>query len=159
PFGWLGRHDTVHNYLNSTFQRLGGTGLQGDEFDALVNYVQTMPGPSYDGAPAQDDTTTKLATRGKELFFDARQGCATCHLGGGGVDKEGHDVGSRATADLERSFDTPSLRFVRGTAPYFHDGRYATLDALLGANDNEMGHTMDLSQRDVAALKAYLETL
>jgi DNA-binding beta-propeller fold protein YncE/mono/diheme cytochrome c family protein len=159
PFGWLGKHDTVHNYLSNTFQRLGGTGLIGQEFDALVHYVQAMPGPKYEGEPALDDAASKLAARGKTLFYNAKQGCATCHVGGVGVDKEGHDVGSRSTADVDKTFDTPSLRFVRGTAPYFHDGRYATLEALLNANDNQMGHTMNLSQRDVAALKAYLETL
>jgi hypothetical protein len=61
----------------------------------------------------------------------------------------------------ERSmkFDTPSLAFVGGTAPYFHDGRYATLDALLVESDGKMGHTHALSREDRAAMIAHLESL
>ena len=46
-----------------------------------------------------------------------------------------------------------------GTAPYFHDGRYASLEQLLSAGDTSMGHTFHLPRRDVLALKAFLETL
>ena len=56
-------------------------------------------------------------------------------------------------------FDTPSLRFVGGTAPYFHDGRFATLEDLLMNPGGRMGHTLHLSRRDALALTAYLETL
>ena len=38
-------------------------------------------------------------------------------------------------------------------------GSTKTAESLLTATDNQMGHTMNLTQRDVAALKAYLETL
>ena len=55
--------------------------------------------------------------------------------------------------------DVPTLRFVSGTAPYFHDGRYATLMDVLMASDTQMGHTMHLSRRDARALAAYLGTL
>jgi cytochrome c peroxidase len=56
-------------------------------------------------------------------------------------------------------FDTPSLRFIRGTAPYFHDGRYPTLEALLEDPTSTMGHADTLSVQDRAALAAYLRTL
>jgi cytochrome c peroxidase len=56
------------------------------------------------------------------------------------------------------AFDTPSLRFVGGTGPYFHDGRFETLEALLKQSDGTMGHTKGLSQDDIRALVAYLET-
>ena len=58
-----------------------------------------------------------------------------------------------------RRFDTPSLRFVSGTAPYFHDGRYPTLRALLVGSDGKMGHTAKLSPHELDALEAYLRTL
>jgi hypothetical protein len=47
---------------------------------------------------------------------------------------------------------------VRGTAPYFHDGRYATLDELLSARDQRMFSGV-LSEADRRDLIAYLETL
>jgi cytochrome c peroxidase len=159
PYGWLGKHDTLHDYVTGTFTRLGGSGLKGDDFDALVSYVGAMPSPNLQDQPPLDAKEQKLVERGRDLFFAERQGCSGCHVGGQGVDTIKHDVGSHALADIDKQFDTPSLHFVAGTAPYFHDGRYATLDALLTSTDNQMGHTMNLSQRDVAALKAYLETL
>jgi cytochrome c peroxidase len=56
-------------------------------------------------------------------------------------------------------FDTPSLRFVGATAPYFHDGRYKSLDEVLIAPDHDMGGGATLGRGDRAALVAYLETL
>jgi cytochrome c peroxidase len=70
-----------------------------------------------------------------------------------------HEFGSTAPIEARGGFDTPALRFVSGTAPYFHDGRYATLEELLQGADGKMGHTLQLSRQDVTALAAYLETL
>ena len=76
-----------------------------------------------------------------------------------GGDGETHDVGSRTPADRALVLGTPSLRFVGRTAPYLHDGRYATLEELLVRVDGTMGHTTHLSAGDRAALARYLETL
>lgn len=57
------------------------------------------------------------------------------------------------------SYQTPSLRFVVGTAPYFHDGRYPTLRALLTSRDPNMGAARDLPAADLDALEAYLRSL
>jgi hypothetical protein len=55
--------------------------------------------------------------------------------------------------------DTPSLRFMGGTAPYFHDGRYRTLEELLADRESVMGHSASLPVGDRAALAAYLRSL
>jgi DNA-binding beta-propeller fold protein YncE len=163
PFGWMGAHEDVKVHLRETFRRLGGTGLPDaegrfDELDALVAYVSKMRAPTLEGAVLPPEQT-KLAARGRDLFFENSQGCATCHVGGAGTDAAKHNVGSGSFSEKKTEFDTPSLRFISGTAPYFHDGRYATLDELLSGSDGKMGHTLQLSRQDVAALKAYLETL
>ena len=64
-----------------------------------------------------------------------------------------HDVRSGG------SFDTPSLALVAGTAPYFHDGRYRSLRALLLDCDGKMGSTSGLSPADLDALEVYLGTM
>ncbi|MFO0593409.1 MAG: hypothetical protein U0441_38060 [Polyangiaceae bacterium] len=158
PYGWAGKFDNLPDYTAETFRRLGGTGVKGKELEALLTYVQGVPGPTLDGASAES-AHAELLARGKALFDDEQQGCATCHLGGRGVDKTLHDVGSSANADTLDHYDTPSLRFISGTAPYFHDGRYSTLEELLKANDNRMGHVMHLGPKDAVALRAYMETL
>ena len=58
-----------------------------------------------------------------------RRDAPRCHTGGS-TDASLHAMPPNAH-DSQASFDTPSLRFIRGTAPYFHDGRYPTLEALL----------------------------
>ncbi len=109
PYGWAGKHDNLPDYVADTFTRLGGSGVKGDDLDQLLTYVQGVAGPTMAPvAPASEHGM--LATRGKQLFDDPQQGCATCHLGSRGVDRTVHDVGSTASADNLRKYDTPSLR-------------------------------------------------
>lgn len=162
PFSWLGVHEDVKVHLKTTFVRLGGSGLPDrpdlpDELDALVEYVESMPAPNLNDAMPSEDLA--LASKGEAIFNAEDTGCASCHAGGTGTDKERHDLGTGALGDNDSKFDTPTLHFVGGTAPYFHDGRYATLMDLLTASDSQMGHTMHLSRKDALALAAYLETL
>lgn len=163
PFSWMGNHSNLRAHVKETFRRLGGMGLPDTpgnkgEIDALIAYLGSMRGPSIEGARADEDQM-KLVARGRDLFFEDAQGCATCHVGGSGTDSAKHDLGMSAASHARGAFDTPALRFVSGTAPYFHDGRYATLEELLLGSDGKMGHTLQLSRQDVTALKAYLETL
>ena len=51
------------------------------------------------------------------------QGCATC-LVDGGNDGAAHDVQSGNVIEASLKFDTPWLRYSRGTAPYFQNFRY-----------------------------------
>lgn len=156
PYGWQGKHGNLKAYLGNTFSRLGGSGVSGPELESLMGYIQKLPHPqeglASSGHPGD-------AEKGKALFNDAEVGCASCHVGGHDVDKVVHDVGSKAVADVVPKFDTPSLRYVSGSAPYFHDGRYKTLEALLNANDAEMGHTLQLTAHQRTDLTAYLEAL
>lgn len=75
------------------------------------------------------------------------------------VDK--HDNGH-----LEGAFKVPSLRNVAYTAPYFHDGRHATLEEVVRFyNEPDMKQDgielqpMDLSESEIADLVAFLKTL
>jgi cytochrome c peroxidase len=83
-----------------------------------------------------------------------------CHAPGRAfVDGRPHDVRSAARGEVVRAFDTPSLRFVGLSAPYYHDGRFATLEALLAAIHTEMGDLTSFTAADRGALAAYLRTL
>ena len=95
-----------------------------------------------------DNALTVEQKRGGVLFFTTAQ-CASCHngafLGGqsfanSGVPQLGPGVGRGAPLDLGRgalpnqefyafAFRIPPLRNVELTAPYFHDGTFATLEA------------------------------
>ncbi|UQA59123.1 cytochrome C peroxidase [Polyangium aurulentum] len=157
PYGWMGNGESVKDHLASTFQRLGGVGLSGRELDALVAFATSLRAPATGSAQTEDAV---LVERGRAVFHSSETGCASCHSDGNGyTDRSAHDVASRAAADIVPAFDTPSLRFVGGTAPYFHDGRYPTLRAMLVGADGKMGHTKGLSQNDLDALEAYLRSL
>jgi cytochrome c peroxidase len=144
--------------VKQTFTRLGGVGLPEPELTALLAYVRSMAPPKARALPA-DPHREKLVMRGREIFSSAEAECSTCHDPSHAfTDGTQHDM-RIAPGSTEKPIDTPSLEFVSGTAPYFHDGRYATLDDLLAAPNHAMGHVLQLSRDDRVALAAYLESL
>lgn len=158
PFGWNGSTSTVPEHLHQTFQRLQGSGLQEHELASLDAFLGAMRTPHL-RTPAAGSEAQRVA-RGKEVFESADAACSTCHRADDAfIDRTKHDVGSKAKADREEHFDTPSLRFVGATAPYFHDGRYGTLREMLLGHDGKMGRTSHLTPPDLDALEAYLKTL
>jgi cytochrome c peroxidase len=77
------------------------------------------------------------AKRGMALFFSRAAGCSACHSGfnftGTWRDSQG-DTGKPAFATngtTTRPMRVPTLRNIALTAPYMHDGRFATLEAVL----------------------------
>lgn len=74
--------------------------------------------------------------QGMKLFFSQRTGCSACHGGinfaGPWADDE-HPVAAPVFADTGtgQSVRVPTLRNLPSSAPYMHDGRFATLDAVL----------------------------
>ncbi|MEM6790570.1 MAG: c-type cytochrome [Myxococcota bacterium] len=149
PYGWQGAAKTVAAHVTETFARLGGSGLPEEELDALVAYLAEMATPTQ-----QPHSNEALVARGRALFEHAAVGCAACHTDGGGSDGQNHRFNDGP------ALDTPSLRFVGGTGPYWHDGRYATLGALLRDTQGTMGSwARELSPEEVSALEAYVNTL
>jgi mono/diheme cytochrome c family protein len=154
PYGWTRNMGTLHDYVGSTIKRLGGRGLEKPEMDALVAYISSLRAP-----PTISTMTASTIDRGQKIFQSAQAGCSGCHAGPQFTDRQKHDVASAANDDRIKEFDTPSLRFVGHTAPYFHDGRFASLRSLLTSVDGTMGHTNHLSPTDLDALEAYLKSL
>jgi cytochrome c peroxidase len=81
---------------------------------------------------------SEQAKEGMALFFSARVGCALCHSGfnfsGNWRDAQG-ETGRASYASngtSTRPLRVPGLRNVALTAPYMHDGRFATLAEVLG---------------------------
>ncbi len=113
--------------------------------------------------------------------FDVRQSEFNCqsrvwqNAGDLNATRQSESCREQEFLDLESfesvgAFKTPPLRNVAMTAPYFHDGRAATLDEVLQHYDQlkaepVIGHReeslrpLDLSAEEKAALKAFLESL
>ncbi|WP_437797388.1 cytochrome C peroxidase [Sorangium sp. So ce693] len=185
PYGWEGGKKDLESHFARTMSRLAGAGLTAKERDAIFAYLRGMeppaeaavltaeeraalvaaPAGAAEAATAETATAAAgarvaLAARGEELFHAREAGCSSCHVGDElTTDGARHDVRSATRFETERSFETPSLRFVGRSAPYYHDGRYPTLLALVEGVDGSMGHTAHLSAGDRRALAAYLESL
>lgn len=154
--------------------------------------TQTSFDSRFDRAVKGELELSELEKRGLELFFtehDPRRkqygaDCFHCHGGPLFSDQAFHNNGlaiqnDQGLAEITRrdydigKFSTPSLRNIDHTAPYMHDGRLATLEAVIehyrsGIHRNP---TLDpnlakhpapgipLSDEDSAALIAFLKTL
>ena len=148
PFKWDGGDADLRTSLTSTMKRLGGIGLDPQSTDALAQYLEALPTVR---TPTRDAVAV---SRGKKLFADA--GCRTCHDGASYTDQERHKFGGTLAES-----DTPSLLGLAASAPYFHDGSAATLEALLRDRGavHGMAETAKLDDKQVADLTAFLETL
>jgi hypothetical protein len=146
PYGWTRQQQTLETYITDTCQRLGGSGLGTGELSELAAYIRELP------SPPQSEFSPAEANHGREIFL--AQKCDQCHMGATSTDRKGYTFD-----DDGQHYDTPSLKNIGITAPYFHDGRYKTLDDLLADPANRMGTVNLVAPGDRAALKAYLESL
>ncbi|MEZ4405333.1 MAG: PQQ-binding-like beta-propeller repeat protein [Polyangiales bacterium] len=150
PFGWLGRQPTLIDAVRVAVERLHGTGLSDEALLALAAYIER----ALPAAPAASEPLSAQAERGRALF-QGRAGCARCHVAERGyVDGAAHAFGADPTP-----FDTPSLRGVAAGGPWFHDGRYTSLAALLADPRSAMGNAASLSPDERADLLAWIEAL
>jgi cytochrome c peroxidase len=155
PFGWLGKHATLQVHMTTTMKNLKGTGLEAGEQDALAAYLVSLKGPVQKWRALSDEES-----HGRDIFNSGDAQCASCHAEKTGfTDHDTHDVRSATASDQAKAFLVPSLANVGGSAPYFHDGRFATLDDLIEKCDGSMGATKQLDSNDKKALAAYLRTL
>jgi cytochrome c peroxidase len=115
-------------------------------------------------------------------IFESRGQCWRCHSGPNYTDESFHNTGvswGKKPLDLGRfevteneadrgRFHTPTLRNIRLTAPYMHDGSIATLDEVVEfynkggvANPHldSVVKPLNLSDRDKKALVAFLKAL
>jgi YVTN family beta-propeller protein len=153
PLHWSGDLDELQDVESTIRVIQAGTGLtsskdgncspacnagapnsgQSKDLDDLAAYMRTLQPP-----PRPVATMSAAAMRGQTLFNDARTSCASCHAAPLFTDRAKHDVGTGRGDLVEHkgtSFDTPSLRGLADSAPYFHDGTATTLlDVVRGAN-------------------------
>ena len=129
---------------------------------------------------------TAQENQGKQLFF-GQAGCAQCHgtetftspgARNNGLDLVYADNGVGAvTGNPQQNglFKSPSLRGIELSAPYMHDGRFATLEDVVEhystgvkahpnlspqlRNPNGTPHNLNLSAAQKSALVAFLKTL
>ncbi|MEJ2502218.1 MAG: cytochrome c peroxidase [Gemmatimonadota bacterium] len=125
---------------------------------AIAQFQRTFVSANsrFDREARGDIAFTAAEARGEELFFSERAECAHCHAGPLFTDHEFHDIGlEEAPADSGRAaatqqpfdlgkFKTPTLRNVAVSAPYMHDGRFETLEAVLAHYSEDVQRSPNL---------------
>ncbi len=154
------------------------------KYDAGRSTFATAPAPPPN---AVFPNFTAQENRGKELFLLPQNACAACHGSetftapqekNNGIDMATIDRGFGAVVNntnLDGTFKVTTLRNVELTAPYMHDGRFATLEEVVehyssGVKNhpnlspqlrlpNGQPRLANLAPQDKAALVAFLKTL
>lgn len=150
PYDWNGANPTLVLHIARTTKNLHGRGLADEDRAALAAYLESLPGPDREVVAEEP-----RFARGRTIFESSEAQCSSCHPKESAyTDRQAHALAKGGAA-----FDTPSRRFVGGTAPYFHDGRYASLEEVVEKCDGIMGQTKHLTAEQKADLVAFLGTL
>jgi cytochrome c peroxidase len=161
--------DAIQEFINSFISA-------DSKFDEGLNMVSN-PTMSFSNFTASEN-------RGKQLYMN---NCASCHsqdmsipverYANNGLDLESMDPGIGAingVSDDIGKFKVPPLRNIEHSAPYMHDGRFATLDDVLNhynsdiqsnasldvrLKDGNQPVQMGLTETDKTDIIAFLQTL
>jgi cytochrome c peroxidase len=149
---------------------------------AYVRTIQTGDSPYDRYTTGTRSALSASARRGLDIFH-GKGGCTGCHVGPTFSDEDFHNTGvawrtgvltdegrarvTRAVAD-RGAFKTPTLREVARTAPYMHDGSFATLTEVVafynrgGAPNPGLDRQLrplNLNEADKQDLETFLRSL
>lgn len=193
---WLNSEQTYTAAFRESFPREAEPVTMPNVLKAIASYERTLiSGRSpFDRYVYDDDRAafSESARRGMRLFYSERSNCSRCHFGlnfSGPIVQRGKsppplfanngsavkgDEGLAAETKRDRDlgrFRVPTLRNIALTAPYMHDGRFATLEEVvdhyaaggkhadaIGTIDSQI-HPLDLTAEEKRDLVAFLNGL
>lgn len=178
-----------HADYASAFQRLfGGPADEKSLGRALAAFQKTLETANspYDRFNQGDDNAISESAKRGRLLFIGKGNCATCHSGedftsdrfeniGLFNGKDLHDRGRADVTKLDRDaglFKVPTLRNVAITAPYMHNGMFATLREVLEyynepdhrvpdavGRDAKLDRPLGLTSSEIEDLEQFLRAL
>jgi cytochrome c peroxidase len=140
--GYKSRFTKVYKDSTITLERVA---------DALAAYQKTLHSKASlydDWRRGRRDHWSVNHEFGRQLFFGTA-GCSACHNGPNFTNEE------LVADESGKLWKVPGLREVVRTAPYFHDGRYASLEEVLLHHGN--AKTFDAGAK--RALLMFIESL
>lgn len=178
----LNRHPRYPDLFEQAFGTREAT--QDLAVKALAQFERTLlsAGSRFDRVNAGEETFSDLEFAGFEIFNSERGDCFHCHgtllltdnrFHNNGLDANPDDLGLAEVTGrpFDRGlFKTPTLRNVEYTAPYMHDGRFATLEEVVDhySTGVQQSSTLDpimlqrgplnLTEQEKEALIAFLKT-
>jgi hypothetical protein len=111
--------------------------------DAYLQSLEPVASP-YAG-------NSRESKAGEKLYYNLS--CDECHSGPYYTDLQSYHTG----LDTTLKWDTPALNEVWRTEPYWHDGRYPTLEAIF--EQEKHGLKESLTKKETGQLVSYLKTL
>ncbi len=153
PSMWSGIRATAEDAVRSGIRHIQFAVRPDEDAQAIDAYLKTLtplPSPRLVGGQLSES-----AQRGQTVFEKAK--CQQCHPAPLYTDRAMHNVKTRAKLDRRDDFDTPTLVETWRTAPYLHDGRYATMRELF--EDGQHGLNEPLSEQDLLDLVEFVESL
>ncbi len=149
---------------------------------ALATYERTIVSgtSSFDRWIEGDETAISEAAKRGFVLFNGAARCAKCHASWRLTDDSFHDIGldsndvgrgqfvPPSVTIMQHAFKTPSLRDVRVTGPYMHDGSMTSLDEVIDhyekggkarASLSPEMKPVKLTRQEKDDLVAYLRTL
>ena len=152
PFAWTGQFRSLAGQVHQSLRTsLHGPSTDEPTSEEIAAYLQTLAPP-----PPLRIADDPAVLRGARVFESRR--CQVCHRPPSYTTAGTRDVGLDDGAGGHRTFNPPSLRGVGWSAPYFHDGRASTLDAVLKTHPPGTT-TSPLSTAERGDLAAFLEAL
>ena len=154
----VGKLNTDANYKKLFKAAFGDENITGERvLKAISQFMATMVSADskYDRVLKGKTVFTAEENEGYQLF---RNNCASCHSGALFTDESFRNTGMyynaqyndrgryRVTLDWNDNmkFRVPSLRNVEYTAPYMHDGRFTTLEAVLNFYSDQVENQPNL---------------
>ncbi len=172
PFKWTGINPSLQNQCGARFSMVltRARSFPPAVLDDMAAFVLSLPPPRpLLDLEAADDETRASVERGRRLFARSRredgtrlrpgERCITCHPPPHYTNRQRTDVGTRGLLDNEETFDVPHLTGTGTKAPYLHDGRALTLEAVLRSLGDRHGVVSDLSDDQMRDLVRFLESL
>jgi cytochrome c peroxidase len=149
PVGWAGNVPTVSDEgFNTSQELMGGTGLTHGHTAQIEKFLLGL----RDIDSPLKGKADQSVVRGAAIF--ANKGCNTCHSGASYTDGKVYPM-----LGLE-IVNTPALRGIAASAPFFHDGTAETLEDVIDrAAKGEMGQAFTITVDERADLVAYLKSL
>lgn len=161
PYGRDGRMASLRDFTrNVIVNEFAGPEPSPKLVDAIVAYMEQidyLPNPKLKTTGQLTDAADPAAHRGEVLFNRSfpqmgNQSCASCHQPSAlFVDHLQHDIGTGG------AYKTQTLLNADFSAPYFHDGRFATFAEVVDYFDDY--YKLGLAAGEKSDLVAYLQAV
>ena len=165
PYFWTGSVPTLEEVMARVIRNFFKDGNPtAERVAALAAYLRSLDPPqtSFDLG-----TMSSAALRGQRLF-QGKAGCISCHFGPLLTDNrlhntlvpQAHGANDPGAANPPGAFNTPQLRDVANTAPYMHNGAFATLHDVVEFYDKTASTApLHLTDQEMNDLVAYMNAL